>query len=101
MRISRAHSRNVSTSTSLRRRLVHAPFYLFFFFIAPAPPEISPLPHHAPLPIWVEATRHPQPGPRLCVAHGQMGELAGAGSSHVRNHHSILARLCSAHVCDS
>src|SRR2546430_2487619 len=36
-------------------RLVHLPF--FFFFNNPAPPEISPFPLHAPLPIWAGELR--------------------------------------------
>src|ERR1039457_3077310 len=35
--------------------------YVFFFFLNdPPPPEFSPLPHHAPLPIWDSST-HPRP----------------------------------------
>src|SRR5256884_337569 len=36
-------------------------FFFFFFFNDPAPPEISPLPLHAALPIWL-ALEPPPPG---------------------------------------
>src|SRR2546430_1237657 len=40
--------------------LVFMSYFFFFFLNDPAPPEISPLPHHAPLPIF-----HPPPPHRF------------------------------------
>src|SRR3990170_1473618 len=51
--------------TFLVRALPHVPleFLVFFFFLNdPAPPEIYPLPLHAPLPISRQPNRSPAPG---------------------------------------
>src|SRR2546430_15604647 len=37
----------------------------FFFFNDPPPPEISPLPLHAPLPIWSVRVMRPSTSPNL------------------------------------
>src|SRR2546429_539512 len=41
--------------------LTQPSYFFFFFFNNPAPPEISPLPQHAALPIWL-ALEPPPPG---------------------------------------
>src|SRR3989441_56005 len=47
---------HLSLPTLLGRNLIHSSIVCFFFFNDPAPPEISPLPLHAPLPIfWIES----------------------------------------------
>src|SRR3989440_12933549 len=42
--------------------------FFFFFLKDPAPPKFSPLPHHAPLPIYLGPTPKTEPpGPTNCA----------------------------------
>src|ERR1039458_178898 len=77
-------------------------FFFFFFLNEPAPPEISPLPLHAALPIYimVNASRHkrvnldalallPEGGGWLMVEFG--AATAAGAESHARNLMQTLA----------
>src|SRR5256885_223960 len=78
-------------------------FHLFFFFNDPAPPEISPFPLHAPLPISARhrgAQPHPRPLPQLtakqAVDHARKPGHAGLSSWSLPITADQRAENCSA-----
>src|SRR2546422_602690 len=61
------------------RKIGYQPLLFFFFLNNTAPPEISPLPQHAPLPIYRRAPRRDRRAVRADVHEGDLKDARRAG----------------------